>query len=260
MTTAPRVTVDAIRPASRQIVPTVTNRLSLDRTVLRPTNRMRSPKKCRDRPAMRDSPGSAQKPLRVLFLEDSPADAELIIHELERAGMTIMAGRVNSAESFTAALHSFAPDLVVSNHSLAQFDSLAALELLRGVHPEVPFIIVSGALTGSQSVAAVRAGADDIILKAYLSRLPTAIKAALAMRGPIAELTARQIEILTLVAAGDRTRDIARRLGISVKTVESHRGQVMKRLRIRNVVTLARYAIRMGLVPFNFDAGNPQRP
>jgi DNA-binding NarL/FixJ family response regulator len=261
MTAAPRVTVDAIRPPSRQIVPTVTDRLSLYGTVPRPTNRLRSSKKkCRDRPALRASPGSAQEPLRLLFLEDNAADAELIIHELERAGMTIMAGRVNSAESFTAALHSFAPDLVVSDHSLAQFDSLAALELLRGVHPEVPFIIVSGALTGSQSVAAVRAGADDIILKAYLSRLPTAIKDALAMRGPIAKLTARQIEILTLVAAGHRTRDIARRLGISVKTVESHRGQVMKRLRIHNVVTLARYAIRMGLVPFNFDAGNPNDP
>jgi DNA-binding NarL/FixJ family response regulator len=260
MTAAPRVTVDAIRPASRQTVPTVTDRLSHYRTVVQPTNRMRSPKKCRDRPALRASPGSAQEPLRLLFLEDNAADAELIIHELERAGMTIMAGRVNSAESFTAALHSFAPDLVVSDHSLAQFDSLAALELLRGVHPGVPFIIVSGALTGGQSVAAVRAGADDIILKGYLSRLPTAIKDTLAMRRPIAKLTARQIEILTLVAAGHRTRDIARRLGISVKTVESHRSQVMKRLRIHNVVKLARYAIRMGLVPLNFDAGNPSNP
>jgi DNA-binding NarL/FixJ family response regulator len=248
-----RVTVDAIRHASRQIVPTVTYRLSLYRTVLQPTGRMRTPKQCHDGPAIRASPGSAQEPLRLLFLEDNAADAELIIHELERAGMTIMAGRVNSAESFTAALHSFAPDLVVSDYSLAQFDSLAALEILRGVHPEVPFIIVSGALTGSQSVATVRAGADDIILKAYLSRLPTAINATLAMRRPIAKLTARQIEILKLVAAGHRTRDIARLLGISVKTVESHRGEVMERLRIHNAVTLARYAIRVGLIPLNFD-------
>ncbi len=217
---------------------------------------MRLGKNRRGRTATRTLRDSAQEPLRVLFLEDTAADAELIIHELARAGMTIIACRVNSAESFTAALHSFAPNLVVSDHSLAQFDSLAALELLRGVHPEVPFIIVSGALTGGQSVAAVRAGADDIVLKAYLSRLPTAIKNALAARRPIAKLTARQIEILTLVAAGHRTRDIAGRLSISVKTVESHRTQVMKRLRIHNVVTLARYAIRVGLIPLNFDPEN----
>lgn len=188
-------------------------------------------------------------PLRVLLLEDSEADAELITHELMESGMTIMTGRADSAEAFAEALTSFEPDVVISDHSLGQFDSLAALKMVRAGRPTVPFIIVAGALTGGQSVAAVRAGADDLVLKSYLSRLPAAVAEALAIRRPLLKLTARQIEVLMMVAEGHRTREIATRLGLSVKTIESHRGEIMKRLDVHDVVSLARYAIRVGLIP-----------
>jgi DNA-binding NarL/FixJ family response regulator len=72
---------------------------------------------------------------------------------------------------------------------------------------------------------------------------------ALAIRGPLYKLTDRQVEVLKLVAEGLRTRDIAKRLKLSVKTVESHRGEIMKRLGIHDVVSLVRYAIRVGLIP-----------
>jgi DNA-binding NarL/FixJ family response regulator len=65
---------------------------------------------------------------------------------------------------------------------------------------------------------------------------------------PLAALTSRQREILQLVAEGHRTRDIARRLGLSEKTVESHRGQIMERLRVHDLASLVRFAIRVGLV------------
>jgi len=62
------------------------------------------------------------------------------------------------------------------------------------------------------------------------------------------KLTPRQIEVLRMVAEGHRTREIALRLKLSVKTVESHRGEIMKRLEIHDVVGLVRYAMRVGLV------------
>jgi DNA-binding NarL/FixJ family response regulator len=62
-------------------------------------------------------------------------------------------------------------------------------------------------------------------------------------------LTDRQIQVLKLVTEGHRTREVAKRLGLSIKTVESHRGEIMKRLRIHDVVSLVRYAIRVGLIP-----------
>jgi DNA-binding NarL/FixJ family response regulator len=55
--------------------------------------------------------------------------------------------------------------------------------------------------------------------------------------------------VLKLVAEGHRTRDVAKRLGLSIKTVESHRSEIMKRLHIHDVVSLVRYAIRVGLIP-----------
>ena len=187
--------------------------------------------------------------LRILLLEDSEADAELITHELHKSGMTVMVGRVNSAEAFAAALRSFSPDVVISDHSLGQFDSLAALEMVRDECPTVPFIIVAGVLTGAQSVAAVRAGAEDIVLKMYMSRLGASVREAIAVRRPLQKLTSRQVQVLKLVAEGHRTRDIAIRLGLSIKTIESHRSEIMKRLQVHDVVSLARYAIRLGLIP-----------
>ena len=201
---------------------------------------------------MRTAPSPPTKPLRVLLLDDSESHAELITHELKRSGVTTMMGRVNSAEAFTVALRSFAPDVVLSDTSLARLDSFAALEILRAVRPTAPFIIVTGAPTGPQTVAAIRAGAEDLILRAYLSSLVTSISDALAIRRPLHSLTERQLQVLRLVVEGYRTRDIAKRLGVSVKTVESHRGQVMKRLRVPDVVHLVRYAIRVGLIPSTF--------
>jgi len=198
---------------------------------------------------VQSTPSPIKKPLRVLLLEDNAADAALISHELQRSGMRIQLAQVDSAESFTVALRSFAPDVVLSDHSLAQFDSLAALEALREVRPTVPFIIITGALIGAQAGVAIRAGAEDLILKTYMRGLEASITNALAARRPLHALTERQIQVLKLVAEGHRTRDVAKRLGLSIKTVESHRSEIMKRLHIHDVVSLVRYAIRVGLIP-----------
>jgi len=192
---------------------------------------------------------ATKNPLRIMLLEDNTADAALISHELERSGMRILVTHVDSAESFTTALESFAPDVVLSDHSLAQFDSRAALEVLRDVRPTVPLMIIAGGLDGGEAAAAIRAGAEDVILKTHTRGLEALISNALAVRRPLHALTDRQIEVLKLVAEGHRTREIAKRLGLSVKTVESHRSQIMKRLSIHDVVSLVRYAIRVGLVP-----------
>jgi len=119
------------------------------------------------------------------------------------------------------------------------------------LRPTTPFIIVTAALTGAETVAAIRAGAEDLILKTFLSRLAASITTALAVRRPLHKLTTRQIEVLRLLAEGNRTKDIAHLLGLSVKTVESHRGEIMRRLGIHDVVSLARYAIRVGLIPLS---------
>jgi DNA-binding NarL/FixJ family response regulator len=187
-------------------------------------------------------------PLRVLLLEDSETDAELIKHELHRSGIAAVANRVDSEQAFVKAVREFSPQIVLSDHAVAQFDTPAALIVLRTLSPTTPLIVVTGSLEGGRPVACIRQGAEDVILKTNLHRLAAAITDALAVRRPLERLTKRQIEVLKLVAEGHRTSGIANQLGLSVKTVESHRGQVMKRLRMHNVVSLTRYAMRVGLI------------
>lgn len=188
-------------------------------------------------------------PVRVLLLEDSDADADLIARELRRLSMPTAIERVDSKTAFATALDNFSPDVVLCDHALAQFDSHAALELLRGSRPATPFIIVTGALSGALTGTAIRAGAEDVVLKADLGGLGTSISRALAVRKPLQSLSKRQLEVLRMIAQGHRTRDIAKRLGLGVKTVESHRYALMKRLRVGSVVSLVHYAIRVGLIP-----------
>ena len=112
-------------------------------------------------------------------------------------------------------------------------------------------IVVADSVTGLAAVSCLRAGVEDIVIRKNLKRLPSAISSAIEKRTPLTKLTSRQVEVLRLVAEGNRTRDIADRLKLSVKTVESHRGEVMKRLGMHDVVSLVRYALRVGLIPAN---------
>ncbi len=189
------------------------------------------------------------EPIRVLMLEDSEDDAELIHDELRRAGLMPLIERVDSAEKFVSALTQFVPDVVLSEYALAQADAQAAYDLVRRICPTTPMIIVTGSLNGGgRAVDFLRAGVDDLIIKDNISRLPTSIADALELRRPLAKLTPRQVEVLRMVAEGHRTREIAIRLKLSVKTIESHRGEIMKRLGIHDLVNLVRYAMRLGLV------------
>jgi DNA-binding NarL/FixJ family response regulator len=211
------------------------------------------PKRDQDAPRNSQSPGDvsvvrSEKAIRVLMLEDPASDADLIRRELDRPGLITVTERVDSEESFASAVRDFAPDVVLSDYKLGQFNSRVAQKILRDLRPTAAFIIVTGTITGAQSVEAIRAGAEDLVLKANLSRLPASIDEALTVRRPLHKLTARQVEVLALVAEGHRTREIAKRLRLSVKTVESHRGEIMKRLSMHDVVSLVRYAMRVGLV------------
>lgn len=182
------------------------------------------------------------------MLEDSEADAEMIRHHLLRSGLATVTERVDTENAFASAIRDFLPDVVLSDHSLGMFDAQSALELLRRVRPTTPLILVTGSVNSDTTVACIRAGAEDLITKTNLSQLAASITRAVQLRRPLDKLTPRQVEVLRMVAEGHRTREIALRLKLSVKTVESHRGEIMKRLEIHDVVGLVRYAIRVGLV------------
>ena len=169
------------------------------------------------------------------------------MNELRGGGMQIAVERVDSEGGLARALREFGPDVVLSEHSLTQFDFRTALRIVHALRPRTPLLVVSGPLRTEDTGSCVRAGAETFISKTNLGRLTPAISAALLARSPLEKLTSRQIEVMRLVADGHRTKDIADRLRLSVKTVESHRQQVMKRLGLRNMAGLVRYTVRVGL-------------
>ncbi len=200
----------------------------------------------------------SERPLRVLLLDDSPADAALTISELSRAGLHVITQRVSSEDAFSHAVRAFVPDVVLADQVLMQFNGVGALGVLRAMGSAAPVIVVAGAVEAATVVAAFKAGAEDVILKSDLSGLGAAVAAAAAVRQPFQGLSPRQREVLRLIADGRSTREIAQLLRISVKTVEAHRGELMRRLGIRHVAGLTRYALRVGLVTPDLPA--PRTP
>lgn len=113
--------------------------------------------------------------LRLLLVEDSPDDAELIARQLERGGYALSWKRVAGATELEEALATESWDVVVSDYRMHGFDAPAALEIVQRMNPELPFIIVSGSVGEELAVRAMKSGAHDFFLKDRLDRLPSAI-------------------------------------------------------------------------------------
>ena len=210
--------------------------------------------------------------IRVLLADD---------HALVRAGIRSLLGAmaevevVGEAASGEEALELAQrqhPDVVLMDIAMRGITGLEAAAAMRERMPSVRVVILSMHSGEEYVLQALRAGAAGYLLKdAATGELELALRSV--MRGeswlspavsrqvvegyvqrvggePVADvLTARQREVLALVAGGKSTKEIAYDLHLSVKTVETHRAQIMERLGIRDVAGLVRYALRTGLVP-----------
>ena len=183
---------------------------------------------------------------RILLLESESRDAERATQAMSGNGHRPEIMRVESESAFADALETFDPDVVVSG-GIAGLSTRDALALSRQRLPEVPFVLLADQVD-REVVDSLKAGAADFVNKEELDRLPATIDTALAQRAPLRRLSRRQREVFRLLASGVTMRDIASRLGLSRKTVETHRAQVMARLGARHVPELVRLAIRLGIV------------
>jgi len=114
------------------------------------------------------------------MLEDSLTDAELAERELRKSGMAFTSLRVERRDAFIRALEEFRPDIVLSDYKLPDFDGMTALEIVRGNYPEVPVIMVTGALSDIEAVKLIQSGAKDYVLKDGLARLASSVRHALS--------------------------------------------------------------------------------
>ena len=121
--------------------------------------------------------------LRVLLLEDSALDAELVTEALASARLSVEIEQVDSAADFTRAVREGGWDIILADYRLPAFDGLSALEIVQALTPDTPFVFVSGALGEEVAVEALKRGATDYVLKDRLDRLPATVLRALAEAG-----------------------------------------------------------------------------
>ncbi|RJQ46261.1 MAG: GGDEF domain-containing response regulator [Gammaproteobacteria bacterium] len=119
------------------------------------------------------------KILRVLIVEDSADDAELILRELGHDGYSAQSERVDNSEALHRALDGQTWDIVISDYVMPRFSGLEALWIIQEKKLDIPFIIVTGAIGEDMAVAAIKAGAHDYIMKDRMARLGPAVGRAL---------------------------------------------------------------------------------
>src|SRR5271154_6663973 len=119
--------------------------------------------------------------LRILLLEDSHLDAELMERELTRDGFSFSLARIETEVELRRELDTTPPDLVLSDHGLPTFDGFKALEIVRKLRPQLPFIFVSGSNDQQMVFDMYEQGATDYVYKRDLKDLEVAVHAALEM-------------------------------------------------------------------------------
>ena len=143
--------------------------------------------------------------LKILSLEDLEEDFYLITRALKKSGLDFIAKRVDSREEFSIALDEFGADVILCDHALPQFNSNEALRIFHSRKLQIPFILVTGAVSEEFAVSSLKHGADDYVLKSNLTRLRNVIdnslkqKEAESAKIEAAQVLARQNEELTKI-------------------------------------------------------------
>jgi DNA-binding NarL/FixJ family response regulator len=198
-------------------------------------------------------------------------------HDVVRSGLRALLARIpgvevvgeaGDGEELLAAVEALQPDIVMTDITMPVLDGIAAVHAIHERHPGVRCIVLSMHEDIALVRQAVEKGACGYLMKnAPWAEVEHAIRTVRAtgsyFSGAIAhrllqdstsslahagELTDRQVEVLTLLAGGSGTKQIAFELGLSPKTVDTHRARIMERLGLKEVASLTRYAVRSGLV------------
>lgn len=208
--------------------------------------------------------------MRILLVDD---------HLVVRAGLRALLDYIEAVEVIAEAADANAaldlardlrPDIVIMDIAMPGMNGLEATLLLKQEMPDIRVIVLSMHHTNEYVLRALKVGASAYLLKdAAPAELELAIRAVArgdtylspAVSKQVIEhslqqdqkkvepvLTPRQSQVLMLVASGHSTKEIAYRLNVNVKTVETHRTQLMERLSINDIAGLVRYAIRVGLI------------
>ena len=216
---------------------------------------------------------NSSKPIRVILADDHPIVRAGIRDALKEIPGVEVAGEANDGREAIELVKSLRPDVVFMDISMPGLNGLDATERIVKAFPQVRVVILSRHDNEAYYWRALQVGASGYLLKQaaiaelkgavqrvaageiYLSReISARLRNRLPLQriahasSPVEKLTARQREILQLIAEGQTTKAIALILKISAKTVEYHRAKLMQTLNIFDIPGLVRFAMRTGLI------------
>ncbi len=204
--------------------------------------------------------------IHTVLADDHPLVRSGIRSLLKTIPEVRVIAEVSDGTELLELLESIRPDVVITDISMPGMDGLAALSRIRALHPEVKVIVLSMHDSADMVKRAIAAGAAAYLRKdASEFELASAIHSVMTTGSYISAavakllmepsepamddvLTARQIEILTMLAQGKTSKEIGYALGLSSKTVDVHRMRIMERIGVRDVASLVVYAVRKGLI------------
>ncbi len=218
---------------------------------------------------MNRAPGA---PIRLLLADDHPLVRAGVRRVLEAEPQIVIVGEAEDGAAALDQLARSAPDILVLDLGLPRVSGLEVLRRAKAAHPGLKVIVLTMHTSREYLTQALQAGADSYLLKESaaqeLRHAIAAVQAGRVFHSPAIQaqltewmrergtgrptgldrLTAREREVLREIASGQSTRAIAARLGIGLRTVESHRASLMRKLELHSVALLTQFAIREGLV------------
>jgi len=211
----------------------------------------------------------AGKPTRILIADDHPVVRKGLTACLSRRSNLVVVGEASDGIEAVKKVAELGPDLVLMDVEMPVMDGLAATEAICRKYPETKVLVISMHNNAGNIVRAIQAGArgfelkttsSENILKAidivqrgepfFPGQQPTAKNPTVSPDG----LFEREKEVLVYLAMGYSNRDIAALLTISIRTVESHRARLMRKLGIHTIAGLTRYALSKGYISLNQEA------
>ncbi|HXV78471.1 MAG TPA: response regulator transcription factor [Candidatus Binatia bacterium] len=208
-------------------------------------------------------------PKRAIIADDHKIMREGLRSLLEKSGDFECVAEADDGFQAVALTRELRPDIVIMDLAMPNMNGIEATRQIKSEHPEIEIVVLSMHATRNYVLQVLQAGASAYLLKdsafeelstallaisrggMYLSPAITKTAALSNLKGGTSgtaeHLTKRELQVLQLIAEGKSTKDIAARLELSVKTVETHRKQIMDKLEIRSVAGLTKYCIREGL-------------
>ncbi|HEY6620018.1 MAG TPA: response regulator transcription factor [Steroidobacteraceae bacterium] len=203
---------------------------------------------------------------RVLIVDDHPVIRQGLRYLLEKTGDLAVCGEAETAKDARAAIDRLNPDLLICDISLRQVDGIELVRNLRAHYPRLPILVLSALDESIYSARMLALGVSGYIMKqastdqllaslrrvldgniyvseAMSNSLLSGFAGGAARVDPLERLTNRELQVLHLIGKGTSTRETAQLLHLSIKTIESHRQRIKRKLHLTNGAQLLRYAV-----------------